>query len=122
MEIFRRYVQGNVVWRITVPTTWPASGARRRVAAKGHLSAVALAPDSSDQTAYRSGLVRMDASGEDSSQLTPFGRRGAVLVEMLTACVVLVQCTAGHPPPAATPSPAVTPSPSVAAASSSASV
>ncbi len=43
----------------------------------------------------------MEASGEDSSQLTPFERRGAVLAQMLAAGVVLVQCTAGQPPPAA---------------------
>ena len=62
----------------------------------------------------------MEASGEDSSQLTSFKRRGAVLAEMLAAGVVLVQCTSALPPPAATPSPAVTPSPSAASSSASA--
>ncbi|MGO9154664.1 MAG: M15 family peptidase, partial [Mycobacterium sp.] len=52
--------------------------------------------------------------------MTAFERRGAVLAEMLAAAVVLVHCTAGQPPPAATPSPAVTPSPSVASSSASA--
>src|ERR1700740_849406 len=62
----------------------------------------------------------MEASGEDSSQLTSFKRRGAVLAEMLAAGVVLVQCTSALPPPAATPSPAVMPSPSAASSSASA--
>jgi hypothetical protein len=62
----------------------------------------------------------MEASGEDSSQLTPFKRRGAVLAAMLAAGVVLVQCTSALPPPAATPSPAVMPSPSAASSSASA--
>jgi hypothetical protein len=61
----------------------------------------------------------MEASGEDSSQLTSFKRRGAVLAEMLAAVVVLVQCTSALPPPAATPSSAVMPSPSAAASSAS---
>ena len=60
----------------------------------------------------------MEASGENSSQLTSFNRRGAVLAEMLTAVVVLVQCTAATPPPAATPSRSATP-PSSATPSSS---
>jgi hypothetical protein len=60
----------------------------------------------------------MEASGEDSSQLTSFKRRVAVLAGMLAAGVVLVQCTAALPPLAATPSPSVTPSPSAAASSS----
>jgi hypothetical protein len=51
----------------------------------------------------------MEASGEDSSELTPLARRGAVLAEMLAAGAVLVQCTAGQPPPP--PTPAVTSSP-----------
>ena len=63
----------------------------------------------------------MEASGEDSSQLTPFGRRGAVLVEMVAASVVLVQCTAAQSPPAATPSPAATQSASAASASAASS-
>jgi D-alanyl-D-alanine carboxypeptidase len=62
----------------------------------------------------------MEANGEDSSQLTSFKRRGAVLAEMLAACVVLVQCTPALAPPAATPSPAVMPSPSAASSSASA--
>ncbi len=62
----------------------------------------------------------MEASGEDSSQLTPFERRGAVLAQMLAAGVVLVQCTAGQPPPAPAPSAAVTKPPSAASSSASA--
>jgi hypothetical protein len=84
------------------------------------LSAVALAPHLSSETAYCSGLVGMEASGEDSSQLTSFKRRGAVLAEMLAAGIVLVQCTSAPPPPAATPSPAVIPSRSAASSSTSA--
>ncbi len=57
--------------------------------------------------------------------MRPAERRGAVLAELLAACVVLVQCTAAPPPPMATPSsPALISSPSPAsppAASSSAS-
>ena len=49
--------------------------------------------------------------------MTLFERRGAVLAEMLAAAVVLVQCSAGQPPPAATPSPAARPSPSAASSS-----
>ena len=79
-------------------------------AVQWNLSAVALAPDLSSETAYC----------RDSSQLTSFKRRGAVLAEMLAAGVVLVQCTSALPPPAATPSPAVTPSPSAASSSASA--
>ena len=62
----------------------------------------------------------MEASGEDSSQLTSFKRRGAVLAEILAASVVLVQCTSALPAPPATPSPAVIPSPSAASSSASA--
>ena len=50
--------------------------------------------------------------------MTPSERRGALLVEMLAAGVVLVQCTAAPPPHAATPSPSVTPSPSTAVSTS----
>jgi len=63
----------------------------------------------------------MEASGEDSSQLTSFKRRSAVLAEMLAAGVALVQCTSALPPPAATPSPAVTASPSAASSSAASS-
>jgi hypothetical protein len=56
----------------------------------------------------------MEASGEDSPELTPFELRVAVLAEMLAAGAVLVQCTAAQPRPAATPPPAVTSSPSAA--------
>ena len=61
----------------------------------------------------------MEASVEDSSQLTPFERRGAVLAQVLAAGVVLVQCTAAPPPPATAPSPAVTTPPSAASSSAS---
>jgi hypothetical protein len=81
---------------------------------------VALAPHLSRETAYGSGLVGMEASGEDSSQLKSFNRRGAVLAEMLTAVVVLVQCTAATPPPAATPLRSATPSSSAIPSSSGA--
>jgi D-alanyl-D-alanine carboxypeptidase len=60
----------------------------------------------------------MGASGEDSSQLTPLRRRGAVLAHMVAAGVVLVQCTAAPPPPGATPPTAVI-KPSFAASSES---
>lgn len=55
--------------------------------------------------------------------MTHFGRRGAVLAEMLTACVVLVHCTGGPPQPATslqavTPSPSSAPTLSIAAPSS----
>ena len=79
-----------------------------------------MAPHVSRETAYGSGLVGVEASGEDSSQLTSFNRRGAVLAEMLTAVVVLVQCTAATPPPAATPSRSATPSSSTTPSSSGA--
>jgi hypothetical protein len=60
----------------------------------------------------------MGASGEDSTQLTPLGRRGAVLAHMVAAGVVLVQCTAAPPPPGATPTTAVIkPSPAASSAS-----
>ncbi|MGO8964566.1 MAG: M15 family peptidase, partial [Mycobacterium sp.] len=52
--------------------------------------------------------------------MTPFERRGAVLAQMLAAGVVLVQCTAGQPPPAPAPSAAVTKPPSAASSSASA--
>src|SRR5436305_245390 len=79
---------------------------------------VALARDLPSETAYRNGLVGMEASGEDTSQLTSYQRQGAVLAGMLAAVVVLVQCTAAPPPRAATPSPlASTPSRSAAAPS-----
>jgi D-alanyl-D-alanine carboxypeptidase len=68
--------------------------------------AVALTPDLCKGT------------GEDSSQLTPFKRRGAVLAAMLAAGVVLVQCTPASPPRAATPAPSGTPSPAATAAPS----
>ena len=61
-----------------------------------------------------------EASGEDSPQLTRFERRGAAVAGMLAACLVLVQCTAAQPPPAATPTRSATPSPSAAAPSASA--
>ena len=60
----------------------------------------------------------MEVSGEDSSQLTPVLRQCAALAHMLTAGVVLVQCTAAPSPPAAAPSPAVTRPPSAVASSS----
>jgi hypothetical protein len=63
----------------------------------------------------------MEASGEDTSQLTSYQRQGAVLAGMLAAGVVLVQCTAAPPPPAATPTPSSTPSRSAATPSSTAS-
>jgi hypothetical protein len=47
----------------------------------------------------------MEASGEDSSQLTSSMRWVAVLVGMMAAGVLLVQCTAAPPPPVARPSP-----------------
>jgi hypothetical protein len=47
----------------------------------------------------------MEASGEDTSELTPLRRRGAVLTQLLAASVVLVQCKTAPPPPAAAPSP-----------------
>ena len=62
----------------------------------------------------------MESSHEDSSGATPCKRRGAVLANMLVACVVLVQCAAGPPHHAATPSRAITTSPSAAAPPSSA--
>jgi len=65
---------------------------------------VALARDLPSETAYRNGLVGMEASGEDTSQLTSYQRQGALLAGMLAAGVVLVQCTAASPPRAATPS------------------
>lgn len=61
----------------------------------------------------------MEASGEDSSQLTSFNRRAAVLAEMLAAVGVLVQCSAATPPPAATPSRSAAPSSSGSGAASS---
>lgn len=70
----------------------------------------------STESTLSSGLIRTDASGEDSPQLTPFNRWLAVLAEVLTAGVVLLGCTVVPPPRAATPSPAVTPSPSAATA------
>ena len=70
----------------------------------------------STESTLSSGLIRTEASGEDSPQLTPFKRRGAALAEILAAGVVLVQCTVAPPPHAATPSPTVTPSPSASAA------
>ena len=69
----------------------------------------------STESTLSSGLIRTEASGEDSPQLTPFKRRGAALAEILAAGVVLVQCTVAPPPHAATPSPTVTPSPSPSA-------
>lgn len=54
-----------------------------------------------------------------ASQLTRFERRGAAVGGMLAACLVLVQCTAGPPPHAATPSPSTPPvSPPAAAPAS----
>jgi hypothetical protein len=47
----------------------------------------------------------MEASGEDSSQLTSFGRRVAVLVGAMAAGVAVVQCSAAPPSPVARPSP-----------------
>jgi len=93
--------------------------ADKRLLALHDTDPVALAPHLSRETPYCSGLVGMEAS-EDSSQLTSFKRRGAVLAAMLAAGVVLVQCTSALPPPAATPSPAVMPSPSAASSSASA--
>ncbi|ORW99649.1 peptidase M15 [Mycobacterium triplex] len=60
----------------------------------------------------------MEASGEDSSQLTSMKRRGALLAEMLAAVVVLVQCTSAPPPPPNTPSSSATPSPPAASSAS----
>ncbi|WP_082930064.1 M15 family metallopeptidase [Mycobacterium sp. 1164966.3] len=48
----------------------------------------------------------------------PFKRPGAVLVEMLSAVVVLAQCSATPPPQAATPSPSASASSSPSAATS----
>ncbi len=50
----------------------------------------------------------MEASDEDSPDLTPFERRRAVLAEILAAAVVLVQCAVAPPPPV-TPSPSASP-------------
>lgn len=47
-------------------------------------------------------------------------RGGAAAAGMLAACLVLVQCTAAHSPPAATPSRSATASPSAAVPSASA--
>ncbi len=63
----------------------------------------------------------MEASDEDSSQLTPLHGRGAA-AGLLAAALVLVQCTAAPPPHAHTPAPSITRPPSTAAASSAASV
>jgi hypothetical protein len=57
----------------------------------------------------------MEVSGEDSSPVTPFKRWGAVLAEMFSVSVVLVQCAVGPPPQAATPSRSVAPSSSASA-------
>nr|WP_204808055.1 M15 family metallopeptidase [Mycobacterium riyadhense] len=57
----------------------------------------------------------MEASGEDSSQLT---RRNALLAEMLSAVVVLAGCAAAPPPHSAKPSTSIAPSPSAPASSS----
>lgn len=46
--------------------------------------------------------------------MTPFKRRGAAVAGTLASCLVLVQCTAAQPPPAATPSGSATPPPSAA--------
>jgi D-alanyl-D-alanine carboxypeptidase len=47
----------------------------------------------------------MEAGGEDSSQLRPFGRWVAVLASAMLAGVTVVQCTAAPPRPVAGPSP-----------------
>lgn len=51
--------------------------------------------------------------------MTPLGRRGALLAEVLAAAALLVQCTTAPPPRAATPSPSVAPSPAPSIAVSS---
>ena len=80
---------------------------------------LALTPHLSAKPLITAVLSGMEASGEDSSILTPLQRRGAVLAEMLAAVVVLVQCTTAPPPSAPPPSPTATPSSSAAASSGS---
>ncbi|BBX99720.1 hypothetical protein MSEO_02200 [Mycobacterium seoulense] len=51
--------------------------------------------------------------------MTPVERRGTAVTGMLAACLVLVQCTAAQPPPAATPARSATASAPTAASSAS---